>query len=310
MSKILVLSDLHLEFSGYDQPDEVCHSCAEKHRLGPWNRVLSSFVGNCGVCKAKNVSCYFPRDCGWLSCGWTLQLPDLDDFDIVVLGGDIHLKTRGIRWAAKTFPNKHVIYVAGNHEFYSEHLHKMSIELAQTAQEFPNIHFLDNSSVVIDGVRFLGCTLWTSFQLFGTEMAVVGTCLHKAKNFIADFSSIRFGSTGWMTPSDSVKLHRVSSAFLGDELAKPFNGKTVVVTHHLPSMKLVATEYETDLLSAAFASNLDHLVEQADVWIAGHTHSSFDTMIGKCRCVVNPRGYPQHGGSENPSFNSKLIVEV
>ena len=311
MSKILVLSDLHLEFAGYDQPDEVCKSCAEKYRLGPWNRVVTRFVGNCGVCAAKNVSCYFPRDCGGLSCGWTLQLPDPATYDVVVLAGDIHKHTEGIRWAARTF-SKPVIYVAGNHEFYNAHLHKLSIELREVAATYPNIHFLDNSSVVVDGVRFVGATLWTSFELFGTEMAVVGTCLHKAKNCMADFSSIRFGSTGWMSPSDSVKLHRVSAKYIGDMLGKPFDGRTVVVTHHLPSMKLVATRYENDLLSAAFASNLDPLVQQADYWIAGHTHTSFDTMtIGnKCRCVVNPRGYPQHGGSENPNFNPQLIVEV
>jgi predicted phosphodiesterase len=239
-----------------------------------------------------------------------LQLPHSDEYDAVVLAGDIHKHTHGIHWAARTF-NKPVIFVAGNHSFYGAHLHGLSIELKKVAAEYQNIHFLDNSSVVIGDVRFIGATLWTSFTLFGNEMAMIGTCLHQAKLAMNDFRCIRFGSTGWMTPSDSVKLHRVSASYIADELRKPFDGKTVVVTHHLPSKKLVAKKYENDLLSAAFASNLDSLVEQADLWIAGHTHVGFDTMIGKCRCIFNPKGYPDRkGGSENTSFNSKLIVVI
>jgi predicted phosphodiesterase len=239
-----------------------------------------------------------------------LQLPDPDEYDAVVLAGDIHTRTQGIRWAASTF-SKPVLMTLGNHEAYGQHLHALMIEAHQTAQAFPNIHLLDNSSVVIDGVRFVGATLWTSFTLFGEDLHLVGKCLSEAKNRINDFSNIRFGSTGWMSPSDSVKLHRVSVAYLERELQQPFDGKTVVVTHHLPSMKLVADKYKTDLLSSAFASNLDKLVEQADLWVAGHTHDSFDTQIGKCRCIVNPKGYPdRRGNSENENFNPALIVEI
>jgi len=69
-------------------------------------------------------------------------------------------------------------------------------------------------------------------------------------------------------------------------------------------------------LSAAFASNLDHLVERADLWIHGHTHDNFDYQLGRCRVVCNPRGYvwERHGGNghtvENPEFNPGLVVEV
>jgi predicted phosphodiesterase len=311
MSKILVLSDLHLEFRA-KQPDYVCRPCSDQYRIH--NKFLDGYKEvecACGVC-GKTAICTSPGNTGDLNNSWNLGLPDPDTYDVVVLAGDIHLDSRGIRWAAKTFQQKYVIYIAGNHEFYGSHLHKLSIEMAATAKEFPNIHFLDNSATVINGVRFVGATLWTSFELFGKGPQIIGSSLHAAKNCMADFSSIRFGSTGWMSPSDSVKLHRVSAAYLGDELAKPFDGQTVVVTHHLPSMKLVATEYETDLLSAAFASNLDHLVEQADFWIAGHTHVGFDTMIGKCRCIVNPRGYPDRlqGGYENRAFNPQLIIDL
>lgn len=208
----------------------------------------------------------------------TFTVSDGLDYDIVILAGDIDIGTRGLYWAAKTFPALPVIYVPGNHEFYNGHYSKVSIALKEVAKEL-GIHLLDNSSVVIDGIRFVGATLWTDFRLYGNDMATIGNCLHTAKNYITDFSVIRFGSTGWMTPSDSVKLFLVSAKFIEDELNKPFTGKSVVVTHHLPSMKCVAEKYKRDLTSAAFASTLDRLVKKADLWIAGHTHVSFDVNV-------------------------------
>jgi len=150
------------------------------------------------------------------------------------------------------------------------------------------MHLLDNSSVTFNDphasgpdheVRLIGATLWTDFRLFGNDPESISKSMHHAKNYISDFSCITFGSTGWMTPADSVKLFNVSAQYIADELDKPFAGKTVVVTHHLPSRKSVAARFAKDYSSAAFASHLDHLVVKSDLWIHGHTHDSFDYLI-------------------------------
>ena len=70
------------------------------------------------------------------------------------------------------------------------------------------IHLLDSSAVVIDGVRFLGTTLWTDFDINGVGHKQYLSML-AAKNVMADFNCIRFGSTGWFSPPQSVILHRV-----------------------------------------------------------------------------------------------------
>jgi Icc-related predicted phosphoesterase len=140
--------------------------------------------------------------------------------------------------------------------------------------------------------------------LFGA--ANLGNALHAAGNGIVDFHAIRFGSTGWFRPGQSVTLHRVSRDFVAKRLAEPFDGKTVVVTHHVPTIRAIAPKYANDILSAAFASHLDDLVKLADVWIAGHTHIAADVTVGKCRVVVNPRGYPR----EVSGWNPRLLVEV
>jgi predicted phosphodiesterase len=261
--------------------------------------------------------------------------PDLQ-FDAVILAGDIHSHTRGIDWAARTFAGKHIIYVAGNHEYYGAHLHGLTLEMRKVAARL-GVHYLEQDEVVIDGLRILGTTLWTDFALFGADMTAAA--MRQAANAMPDFRVIRVGAShgqavranrfetwhaGILQPADTVQLFGRSRKWLADKLAERFDGKTVVVTHHLPSDKSVARRFEADPVCAAFASRLDDLVVQADLWVHGHTHDSFDYALGSCRVVCNPRGYPRSGkvaaanycgdgrdraDIENPAFRDDLVVD-
>jgi predicted phosphodiesterase len=307
--RLLTLSDLHMEFAA-PQPSSVCGACGERFGLGTMNEGATWHTGPCGVCGLE-TGVTEPRDFGGLRSDWNLGLPDPSLYDIVVLAGDIHSHTRAIPWAAGTF-SKPVIYVPGNHEFYSAHYQDLWTQLRQCAAEYSHVHLLDEDSIEIDGVRILGTMLWTDFLLFGSDLGTVDRCLHDARNGILDFDRIRFLGGNRLTPADTVRLHRESVAFLNEALGTPFDGKTVVVTHHLPSMKSVADRFKQSLLSAAFASNLDHLVAKADLWVHGHTHDSSDYRIGKCRVVCNPRGYPDRlkNRYENSAFNPTKIVDL
>jgi predicted phosphodiesterase len=99
---------------------------------------------------------------------------------------------------------------------------------------------------------------------------------------------------------------------LQDRLDEDFEGKTVVVTHHLPSIQSVSERYKDSDLSACFASNLDYLFgEKVDVWIHGHTHDSLDYTVCGTRVICNPRGYERYGsGPENYDFNPELTIEI
>lgn len=240
---------------------------------------------------------------------WTPDPAAIAAADLIVLAGDIGIGTAGVRWAAHSFPGKPVMYVAGNHEFYGGNISRTSLELQATARDL-NITYLDNSEQRFDfpgcpPLRVLGATLWTDFLLFGR--ARLGDALQHAKNRIADFSHITFGTTGWMQPAQSVILHQASVAWLTERLTNTFDGTTIVVTHHLPSRQVIAERYQDDILSAAFASNLDNLVAQSDMWIFGHSHSSFDGHIGACRIVSNQRGYPGESTGWNPSLTLPVL---
>jgi Icc-related predicted phosphoesterase len=99
--------------------------------------------------------------------------------------------------------------------------------------------------------------------------------------------------------------------WLSKKLRETHDGPTVVVTHMAPSMESIADRFADDKVFAAFTSRLDGMIGQADLWIHGHTHDSFDYQVGGCRVVCNPLGYQKRNGNlENPKFDPALTVEI
>lgn len=233
--------------------------------------------------------------------------PSSEEVDLVILAGDIWKKDLGIYWARETWPNTEIIYVAGNHEFYNSDRNAVLSSLRSAAED-TGVHFLDNDEVVIKGVRFLGATLWTDFLLFGLTRQEAS--MNAGRDGLNDFSVINEG-VSLFTPGDAVRLCNTSKRWLKSKLIdSSHEGKTVVITHHLPSMLSVSQRYKTDILSACFASHLDELLGYSELWIHGHTHDSFDYTENGTRVICNPRGYIFRGAQENLKFNPGLIVEI
>jgi predicted phosphodiesterase len=239
-----------------------------------------------------------------------LEFDDLDlprtDADVVVLAGDIALGTDGVRFAARRFRHQPVVYVLGNHEYYHRRMNEVWDDIRQYPA--PHVHVLENQSVTIGGVRFLGCTLWTDFLLFGPDRLTAS--LEAARTYMADFKVIRDHQGNMFTPEASMEMHARSRAFLASELAKPHSGPTVVVTHHLPCWESIALKYRDDELTPAFASDLSDLMGKADLWIHGHGHSPVDCHVGGTRVLANPRGYCHYERNENPKFDPGFVVEL
>ncbi|OIQ96304.1 3',5'-cyclic adenosine monophosphate phosphodiesterase CpdA [mine drainage metagenome] len=233
--------------------------------------------------------------------------PQPVECDVVVLAGDIGNHVRGMEWGRHNWPDREILYVPGNHEFYRLGRIETLREMRVRAREL-SVHLLDNDEVVIAGIRFLGSTLWTDFDLFGGELKKAA--MAEGKKYLNDFRLIRerFRMFG---PARSAQLHKTSRAWLAAKLNEPFPGKTVVVTHHLPSARSVADRYKASLTSACFASHLDELMGASVLWIHGHTHDSFDYVLHGTRVVCNPRGYCRNPDKpENREFDPALVVEV
>lgn len=236
-------------------------------------------------------------------------------FDVAVFAGDIWKPmSSAIRWLAVQrkgpLQGKPVIFVPGNHEFYGSELisnRKEGRELADQA----GIHLLDPGTVTIDGVRFVGATLWTNFDLYGRSIA----SRRVAARGMNDYRRIKIDKNGkirHLTPDDVLALHRHDRAFIEANLAQPFNGRTVVVTHMAPHPDSIPPEFRGDPLAPAFASNLAGMIKtyRPDVWIHGHDHRQHDYVVGDTRIVANPAGYPLTNGRENKLFQPSFVIEV
>ena len=229
--------------------------------------------------------------------------------DALVLAGDIHVGIQGYeRFLDWPVP---VIYIAGNHEFYDgKDMGTRSRELAELCAG-TNVHFVEKGTVVLPGfpdVRFLCTTMWTDYLLFGRDKQA--QAMYFCGEQLNDHRRIRAQGRQFST-QDAMHRCVASKNWLREQLATPFDGKTVVVTHHGCTWESVAACWRHDLVSAGFSSDLTPIVEQADLWIHGHTHDPHRYKVGKCEVVVNPRGYPMGTGSwENYDFDPMLTVEI
>lgn len=231
--------------------------------------------------------------------------------DVVILAGDIHSSANAVKWAANFFDGIQVLYVMGNHESYGSSIEYTQKEIASECSKFSNMKFLTCDEFRIQNVRFLGCTLWTDFKLFGEEK--LQDAMRVSASYVNDYNANRLKNKGYrkITTSDTAEIFDRHKEWLEAKLDEPFKGKTVVITHMCPSFRSVHDRYKSSLASAAFSSNLDDLVAKSDYWIHGHTHDSYDYMIEQCRVLCNPCGYQTTGGApENKGFNPNLIIDI
>ncbi|WP_322996627.1 metallophosphoesterase [Castellaniella sp.] len=233
-----------------------------------------------------------------------LALPDIQA-DITILAGDIARPQKAMQWASHI--QRPVLYVPGNHEFYSGAIPEVRAQLAQAATEH-SIHLLDQQALIIQGVRFLGTTLWTDFELFGTDQR--DQAMEQTRHFMRDFQVIRNGDGATFSPQDSIGLFRQQYDWLDSQLDQAFDGPTVVITHHAPSLRSVHPRFEDSLVSAGFVSDCTGLMGRACLWVHGHTHDSFDYVVRGTRVLCNPRGYCRDGINENPAFDPGLCVSI
>lgn len=234
----------------------------------------------------------------------------ITDADVVVVAGDLGRPAVAIEWAAQF--DKPTVLVAGNHEFYGSDLASALEQLRELAAG-TSVHVLERNEWQHDGVRFLGCTLWSDHRLYTTsEERDLG--LKQAAELVRDFSRIGVAPDfeQKFTPALSQLLFDNSVAWLEEKFAEPCEGPTVVVTHFAPSRQSIHGRFAGSPLNACFVSDLEAQILrwQPELWLHGHTHDSFDYRIGNTRVVANPRGYAPNGVVENARFEPSLVIEV
>ena len=207
-----------------------------------------------------------------------------------------------------SFQFPHVVYVAGNHEFYHGKFIGSLQDLRNECAKYPNIYFLENDMKVIDDVVFVGATLWTDMNR-GDPLT-----LHAVTDMMNDFRIIRHDGHGYtrLRPAHAADRHRKSLGYIQQILEMNADKRCVVVTHMAPTFKSIDEKYaDQQLMNGAYASNLVDFIydrPQIKLWTHGHVHNVNDYMIGETRVVSNPRGY--EGYEPDTGWNPNIVLEI
>jgi len=253
------------------------------------------------------------------------DVPELetDKTTLLILAGDIHVGSYSYPFLESLVHRfAKIVYVFGNHEYYYHDFADAQSNL-QYLIDYPRYYDGLKDAIVLagnevkviklDGLRIIAGTLWTDMNNGDPMTALTIT------DYMNDYNIItKNGVT--LKPIDTIAVYDESIAAIEAELQQPFDGKTIVVTHHAPTELAIHTRHKgyhnAHLLAGGYRTELHEFIEkyQPDFWCFGHTHDSCDIIIDKTRILNNCRGYPVRNASyrafENPDFREDLVIPL
>lgn len=224
--------------------------------------------------------------------------------DVLVLAGDTgYLGDQNYSvhpfwdWASDNF--RQVIVCLGNHEFYKFY-DLASLPDGTDVAIRPNVHYYYNKVVRVDDIDIVVSTLWSHIDASNA---------FKAERCVSDFHRIIYHDEilDWQHFNNE---HIRCLRFIQEAVSTNRARKKVVVTHHVPSFKLMATEFDGSAINGAFTVELSDYIEHSgiDYWIYGHSHRNINKWIGSTKCVSNQLGYVFH--NEHTDFKNDAIIEL
>lgn len=256
--------------------------------------------------------------------------------DVLVLAGDVGSYQEGSRlsdgdfglarfsplpqYAAWPTP---VLFVPGNHEYDAQDFDAAHARLRRTCDRL-GILWLERETLVLQGVRFVGTTLWSDFDALadhehatdlGRRLKLREKAFRAANFYLRKTDGTRDGEPFLAEP---MREHALAcQEWLASALAQPFDGTTVAVTHFAPSLLSADPRYGLVPGTAGFCNALDRLLQHAQLWLHGHLHAPSDYVVRglrddgsswQCRVVANPLGYARK--NEQVAFKPRLCLTV
>jgi Icc-related predicted phosphoesterase len=237
-----------------------------------------------------------------------IDLPE--PVDVLVLAGDIGLGTSGLTEAVLSLKDdaRHIVFVPGNHEYYRHLFFDLQRQFREI--DYIDVHVLMNDTVEIDGYKFIGGTCWTDFT-YGPH--TVEQNMLACKYGMSDYKMTRVEHvdemgviyTSFLTPEFVLEQNQIAKKYIFDEIEKHGRDKSIVVTHHAPSIWSVHVRWVRDEITPGYVNTWDQLLAEKgpQLWFHGHVHDPFDYMVGDTRVLCNPRGYP----GETPTFKMEIV---
>ncbi|MFU2049756.1 metallophosphoesterase [Bordetella hinzii] len=249
--------------------------------------------------------------------------------DVLVLAGDIGSYQAGSRLLDNDFglgrfaraPGRapEILFVPGNHEFDALGYTATTARLRALCAQL-GIRWLERETLVLDGVRFVGTTLWTDFEALASSQATETLRrqqlekAYRAANFYLSKNTTLDGNGQPMLAESLRELGLQCQQWLRAALAQPFDGPTVAITHFAPSLRSADPRYGLTPGTAGFCNALDDLFARADVWMHGHLHCPNDYVVQdpatgrRCHVIANTLGYQRKG--EQEGFRPHCIIDL
>ncbi|MBW3243411.1 metallophosphoesterase [Epibacterium sp. DP7N7-1] len=240
--------------------------------------------------------------------------------DAILIAGDLDHAKRHVDSLAEIHEvwKVPVVSIFGNHEPYGmseqEARDQAATDLLDARQRGLDLHILDRDELVIGDTRILGATLWTDFNILGDQEVM----MFGAQHLINDYRKVRSapGSSECQTPWETLAMHQRDKDWLLEALAKPFEGKTLVMTHHLPVPETLAPEADKGSYAPAYVSDLreDILSLKIDTWVSGHTHYArrglLEGLHGQIAFTANMSGYVRDGKRQETNFEPYRVIDM
>jgi len=190
-----------------------------------------------------------------------------------------------------------VVMVMGNHEHYKGQFEKTYNSIKDNMPD--NVHLLEQETLEIDGILFIGATMWTDCNR-GDALT-----MYHLKDGMNDYRIIKMKNgeiyhklTPMRTYEEHIRTKQYFEVVLKNNQERERPLPVVMVTHHAPSKLSIKPQYEGDhLMNGGYSSDLSEFIldhPEIRVWTHGHTHDDFKYQIGETTVVCNPRGYYGH----------------
>lgn len=245
-----------------------------------------------------------------------LLIPNTDA-DMILFLGDIASGEQGLIWAIEQCERLGIkgLYIPGNHEYYGCDINSLDNRMRAVAKDSA-VTFLNCDEFILNDYRFLGCTLWSDFEAYGAQQSNLAIVKSRIKDYrkIEYLSADKGAQKRLFTPEDALMLHHKHRGWLEEKLAAPFNGKTIILSHHGISEQCQHPLFPIDALAGSYWSDLEYLFkDKIELACFGHTHANLDIRSeAGFRMVSNQMGYRRRLSDplECADFSFHKIIEV
>lgn len=214
---------------------------------------------------------------------------------------------------------KYIVFIIGNHEFYGNEYFSTIQYWRDFADTIDNVYFLEKDTIILDGVRFVGGTLWTDMSVVKDPLDL-WSITRRMSDFSIKFNEnnlpyppkTKVNSIPRLTPENMTKVHKETLDYFAKVLQNKHEGKTVVVTHHSPLFDFCLPKFKGSQLNPCFHSDLSEFIMNHDIdyWFFGHTHHCHWINRYGTTFISNQRGYSGYEDPYEIGFNDEINIEI